>query len=108
MTWQRRRKDRKRRRFCVELLEDRRVLDGVISQVGYFDTWAGGVIRSTDVAGIGYHPAGHLYLADSEINELGLFNGDNIFATSRSSLPRRVRQARISGANGAATLVSAR
>lgn len=75
--------NRKRQRLAVESLEDRRLLAGDITQVGYFDTWDGGVIRSTDVAGIAYHPpSGHLYLADSEINELPLFNGDNIFETS--------------------------
>ncbi len=85
MSWQRRRTDRKRRRFSVELLEDRRLLAGDISQVGYFDTWDGGVIRSTDIAGIAYHPSGRLYLADSEINELpSIFNGDNVFETSLS------------------------
>ena len=75
---------KRRRRFAVELLEDRRLLAGVISQVNYFDTWDSGVIRSTDIAGIAYHPpSGHLYLADSEINELpSIFNGDNIFETS--------------------------
>ncbi len=69
-----------------EQLEDRRLLAGMITQVGYFDTWDGGIIRSTDVAGIGYHaPSGHLYLADSEINELSsIFNGDNVFETSLS------------------------
>ncbi len=83
MRLQRRRLDRKRRRFSVELLEDRLLLAGDISQVGYFDTWDGGIIRSTDIAGIAYHPSGHLYLADSEINELpSIFNGDNIFETS--------------------------
>ena len=86
MDWHRGRLDRKRRRFLVELLEDRRMLAGVITQVDYFDTWDGGIIRSTDVAGIAYHPpSGHLYLADSEINELpSIFNGDNIFETSLS------------------------
>ena len=82
MDWHSGRLDRKRRRFLVELLEDRRLLAGVITQGGYFDTWDGAV-RSTDVAGIAYHPpSGHLYLADSEINELPIFNGDNIFETS--------------------------
>ncbi len=74
---------RKRRCLLVEFLENRRLLAGDITQVGYFDTWDGGIIRSTDVAGIAYHPpSGHLYLADSEINELPIFNGDNIFETS--------------------------
>ena len=36
----------KRRRFYLELLEDRRLLAGVINQVAYFDTWNGGIIRS--------------------------------------------------------------
>ena len=77
---------RKRRSLLVEFLEDRRLLAGDITQVGYFDTWAGGIIRSTDIAGIAYHPpSGHLYLADSEINELpAIFNGDNLFETSLS------------------------
>jgi hypothetical protein len=49
----------------------------------HFDTWDGGIIRSTDVAGITYHaPSGHLYLADSEIDELSVFNGENIFEVS--------------------------
>ena len=85
MSWQCRRLNRKRRRFFVELLENRLLLAGDISQVGYFDTWDGGIIRSTDIAGIAYHPSGRLYLADSEINELSsIFNGDNIFETSLS------------------------
>ncbi len=42
---------RKRRRLAFERLEDRRLLTGDISQLGYFDTWDGGIIRSTDVAG---------------------------------------------------------
>ncbi len=85
MDWQRR-MDGKRRRFVMELLENRRMLAGNITQVNYFDTWDGGIIRSTDVAGIAYHPpSGNLYLADSEINELpSIFQGDNIFATSLS------------------------
>ena len=75
----------KHRRLVLERLEQRWLLTGEITQVNYFDTWDGGIIRSTDVAGIAYHPpSGHLYLADSEINELPLFNGDNIFETSLS------------------------
>jgi len=76
----------KQRRLAIESLEDRRMLAGLITQVDYFDTWDGGVIRSTDVAGIAYHPPSEtLFLADSEINELpAIFNGDNIFETSLS------------------------
>ncbi len=75
---------RKLRHLAVERLADRRMLAGDIAQVGFFDTWDGGIIRSTDVAGIAYHaPSGHLFLADSEINELpNIFLGDNIFETS--------------------------
>lgn len=86
----RRRHESKRPRSSlrVERLEDRLLLSagiGTAELVRYFDTWDGGVIRSTDVAGITYHsPSGHLYLADSEINELSLFNGDNIFEVSLS------------------------
>ncbi len=85
MDWQRRMNGR-RRRFTMELLENRRMLAGNVTQVNYFDTWDGGIIRSTDIAGIAYHPpSGNLYLADSEINELAsIFNGDNIFETSLS------------------------
>ena len=72
-----------RRRLAFEQLEDRRLLAGDITLIRHFDTWDGGVIRSTDVAGITYHPpSGHLYLADSEINEIPEFIGDNIFEVS--------------------------
>ncbi len=72
-----------RRRLGNERLEDRCLLAGVITQLGYFDTWDGGVVPSTDVAGVAFHaPSGHLYLADSEINELPEFQGDNLFEVS--------------------------
>ncbi len=80
-----RRGERRRTRLqsAFERLENRHLLAAMITQVNYFDTWDGGVIRSTDVAGIAYHPpSGHLYLADSEINELPEFVGDNVFETS--------------------------
>ena len=36
-----------------------------------FETWPGGIIMSTDPAGIGYHaPSGHLFIADPEISEI--------------------------------------
>jgi DNA-binding beta-propeller fold protein YncE len=55
----------------------------VITMVRYFDTWESGIIKSTDPSGITYHPhSGHLYIADSEINELPVFTGDNIFEVS--------------------------
>ncbi len=85
MNWWRRRTCRKqRRRFVVEQLEDRRMLAGIITQVGYFDTW-NGVIPSTDAAGITYHPpSDNLFIADSEINEIPIvFDGNNIFQSSR-------------------------
>ena len=54
-----------------------------ITLVRSFDTWNGGIISSTDPAGIAYHaPSGHLYIADSEINELPVFVGNNIFEVS--------------------------
>ncbi|MEE8452265.1 MAG: Ig-like domain-containing protein, partial [Thermoguttaceae bacterium] len=67
-----------------ERLEQRRLLAGDITMVRYFDLWDGGIIPSTDVAGITYHaPSGHLYISDSEINELGgIFDGNNVFEIS--------------------------
>jgi PKD repeat protein len=56
-----------------------------ITMVRYFDTWQANpqIIKSTDPAGIAYHsPSGHLYIADSEINELPVFTGYNIFEVS--------------------------
>ena len=85
MNWRRRRTHRKqRRRFVVEQLEDRRMLAGVVTQVGYFDTWEG-IIPSTDAAGVTYHPpSDSLFIADSEINEISsVFDGNNIFQSSR-------------------------
>ena len=72
--------------LALELLEDRRMLAGTITQIGHFDTWDGGVIPSTDVAGLTYHsPSGHLFLSDSEINEIPeIFNGNNLFEVSLS------------------------
>ncbi len=56
---------------------------GEITLVRTFETWNGGIIMSTDPAGITYHPpSGHLFIADSEINEISEFVGDNIFETS--------------------------
>lgn len=54
---------------------------GEIRLVRAYDTWKAGVIRSTDPAGIVYHaPSGHMYIADSEINEIaGVWNCENIF-----------------------------
>ena len=76
------------RRAMFERLEPRTLLAGDISLIRYFDVWDGGIIRSTDVAGIGYHePSGHLYLVDSEMDELAppydeIDNGNNIFEVS--------------------------
>jgi hypothetical protein len=77
----------RRPQLHLEVLEERLLLAagiGTIQQLNVFETWDAGIIRSTDVAGITYHaPSGHLYLADSEINELsGIFNGDNMFEVS--------------------------
>ena len=85
MSWQQRQTNRKRRRFCLELLENRWLLAGVVSQVGYFDTWAGGIVRSTDVGGIATHPSGSLYLVDPMIDDQpSIFDGDNLFEVSLS------------------------
>ena len=79
------RRGRQRRPIStVEALETR-VLPTTLVQVGVFDLWDGGVIRSTDAAGITYHaPSGHLYISDSEINEISEFEGNDIFETSLS------------------------
>ncbi len=70
-------RDARQLRTLLEKLEDRTLLAGVITQVDYFDTWADGVIKSTDAGGITYHPpSGHLYIADSEINETPQFEGN--------------------------------
>ncbi|NUQ63491.1 MAG: IPT/TIG domain-containing protein [Pirellulales bacterium] len=65
-----------------ERLEPRLLLAGDISQVNYFDTWNGNIIKSTDPASVVYHPSGHLFIADSEINELSVFTGKNVFEVS--------------------------
>jgi len=67
----------------LERLEDRRLLTGLVTQLNYFETWDGGIIPSTDPAGIAYHaPSGNLFLSDSEIDEIAQFQGDNIFELS--------------------------
>jgi hypothetical protein len=54
---------------------------GGISLVRTFETWNAGIIKSTDPAGIVYHPpSGHLFISDSEINEIAaIWNCENIF-----------------------------
>jgi hypothetical protein len=54
---------------------------GEISLVRTFETWNGGIIKSTDPSGITYHPhVGHLFISDSEINEItAIWNCENIF-----------------------------
>ncbi len=76
----------KRRRLRFEHLEARRLLAADLTLIRYFDTWDGGIIPSTDAAGLTFHaPSGHLYLADSEINELSsIFDGNNVFDISLS------------------------
>ncbi|MCB0290424.1 MAG: hypothetical protein KDH97_09230 [Calditrichaeota bacterium] len=51
---------------------------------GTFETWAGGIIMSTDPSGITYHqPSGHLLMTDSEINEIDdIWNCQNVFEIS--------------------------
>ena len=57
---------------------------GEINLVRTFETWNAGIIRSTDPAGIVYHPpSGHLFISDSEINEIAaIWNCENIFEIS--------------------------
>jgi len=57
---------------------------GEINLIRSFETWNGGIIKSTDPAGISYHaPSGHLFISDSEINEiLTIWNCENIFEIS--------------------------
>jgi hypothetical protein len=57
-----------------------------ILPVRNFETWSGGIIKSTDPAGIAYHPPSrNLYISDSEINEIPeIFEGNNIFEISLS------------------------
>lgn len=57
---------------------------GEINLVRTFETWNAGIIRSTDPAGIVYHPpSGHLFISDSEINEIvPIWNCENIFETN--------------------------
>ncbi len=61
------------------------MLTGDITLINSFENWNGGIIPSTDAAGLGYYPVtGNLVIADSEINELSVFTGDNIFEVSLS------------------------
>jgi hypothetical protein len=57
---------------------------GEINLVRAFETWNGGIIMSTDPAGIAYHPpSDHLFISDSEINEItAIWNSENVFETS--------------------------
>ena len=74
---------RNRRHLTLQRLETRDLLAGDINLVRHFDLWDGGVIPSTDGAGITYNSStGSLFIADSEINEMPQFVGDNIFETS--------------------------
>lgn len=52
--------------------------------VRMFDTWPGGIIKSTDPSGITYHePSNHLFISDSEINEIAaIWACENIFEVS--------------------------
>ncbi len=58
---------------------------GEIAFVRSFETWLAHprIIASTDPVGITYHPSGHLFISDSEINELNQFwDCENIFEIS--------------------------
>jgi hypothetical protein len=59
---------------------------GEIRLVRVFETWKRGIVRSTDPAGITYHPpSGRLFISDSEINEIfDIWNCENIFEISLS------------------------
>jgi hypothetical protein len=52
-----------------------------ITLVKTFETWNANIIKSTDPAGITYHPqSGHLFISDSEIDEItSIWNCENIF-----------------------------
>lgn len=49
-----------------------------------FHTWSGGIVMSTDPAGITFHqPSGHLFIADSEIDEISeIWDCANVFEIS--------------------------
>ena len=73
---------KRKRRLSTERLEERNLL-AALTQVGYFDTWDGGIIPSTDAAGIAFHaPSENLYIVDSEINETPEYMGVNVFEAS--------------------------
>ena len=59
---------------------------GEIRLVRSFETWNAGIIKSTDPAGIVYHPpSGSLVISDSEINEIAaIWNCENIFVINLS------------------------
>lgn len=56
----------------------------VLELTATFQTWAGGIILSTDPSGIAFHPpSGHLLMTDSEINEIDdIWNCQNVFEVS--------------------------
>ncbi|NUQ64303.1 MAG: putative Ig domain-containing protein, partial [Pirellulales bacterium] len=73
------------RQCRIEALEPRELLTGQITQIRSFQAWNGGIVLSTDPASIEYHaPSGHLFVADSEIEELSkpYDRGFNIFEIS--------------------------
>ena len=55
--------------------------DSRIKPIRTFETWNSQVIKSTDPAGITYHPpTGHLFIVDSEINEItSIWECANVF-----------------------------
>jgi len=59
---------------------------GEITMVRSFETWNAGIIKSADPVGITYHaPSGHLFIADSEIDEIdAIWSCENIFEISLS------------------------
>ncbi len=57
-----------------------KTIAGDIQLIQYFELWNNGIIPSTDIAGITFHPTlGHLFISDSEINETSQWNNENIF-----------------------------
>jgi hypothetical protein len=61
---------------------------GAVVQTHSFLAWDGGVIPSTDPAGIAYVPlSGHLIISDSEIDEEEEWQNENIFEVARSGAP---------------------
>ena len=69
--------------LCLIIISSAMVA-GDATLVRTFETWNGGIINSSDPAGLAYNPqTGNLMISDSEINEIeGVWNCENIFEVS--------------------------